>query len=131
MSLKSKKAKLWKLISEYVRRKDADSQGYTFCYTCGVVGHWKEMDAGHGIPGRKNYVLFNLDLLRAQCKSCNGFRAGEQYIFGKKLNQENGEGWYEQELIKSRAPYKLYESDIDEMIIDIKKKLDGLPKHSR
>jgi len=121
--LSTKKNKLWKLVSEYVRRRHADENGYTACYTCGTIKHWKEMDAGHAIPGRKNYVLFNLELLRSQCRSCNGFRAGEQYIFGKKLNQENGEGWYEGELIKSKKPYKLYESDLDEMIEDIKKKL--------
>jgi len=126
MSLKSKKAKLWKLVSEYVRRKGSDGNGYNRCFTCGEVDHWKNLDAGHAIPGRKNYVLFNLQLLRPQCKRCNGFRAGEQYIFGKRLNQENGEGWIEAELIKSRAQYKLYESDIDEMIEDIKERLNGL-----
>lgn len=124
--MKGLKAKLWKLTSEYVRRKDADSQGYTFCYTCNEVHHWKEMDAGHGIPGRKNYVLFNLKLLRPQCKKCNGFRAGEQYTFGKKLNEEYGEGWYEQELIKSKKPFKIYDSDLKDMIEAMKNMIEEL-----
>jgi len=84
------------------------------------------MDAGHGIPGRRNYVLFNLDLIRAQCKKCNGFRAGEQYTFGKKLNEEHGDDWYEAELIKSKKPYKIYESDLDEMIDDMKERIKSL-----
>ena len=126
MSVKSKKTKLWKLVSEYVRRRDADSQGYTFCYTCGDVKHWKEMDAGHAIGGRKNMVLFDLDLLRAQCKSCNGFRAGEHYIFGQKLNEEYGEGWYEQKLIDSHKPKKFTESELDDMITEIEDKLRKL-----
>jgi len=55
--LSTKKNKLWKLVSEYVRRRHADENGYTACYTCGTIKHWKEMDAGHAIPGRKNYVF--------------------------------------------------------------------------
>ena len=126
MSVKSKKTKLWKIVSEYVRRRDADSQGYTFCYTCGVVGHWKEMDAGHGIAGRKNMVLFDLEILRPQCKMCNGFKGGMHYIFGKRLDEENGEGFYEKKLENAWKPRKFAESELDDMIEDIKERLSKL-----
>lgn len=113
-----KKEKLWKLVSEYVRRKDADPHtGMVECYTCGVVKHWKQVDAGHAIGGRNNMVLFDLSILRPQCKSCNGpGERGNYYVFGNKLNKENGEGWYEQKKIEARQSKKIYESDLEDMI---------------
>lgn len=123
---KTLKNKLWKLVSEYVRRKDADPHtGVVACYTCGSMRHWTEGDAGHGIPGRKNMVLFDLEVLRFQCKSCNR-NQGEQYIFGKRLNEENGEGWFERKLIESKQPKKYYIKDYEEMINDFLEKLNVL-----
>jgi len=119
------KTKLWKLVSEYVRRRDADSNGYVSCYTCDTVKHWTEGDAGHGIAGRKNMVLFDLEILRFQCKNCNR-NQGEQYIFGKKLNEENGEGWFESKLIEARKPKKIYDSELEEMIEAMKTMLEEL-----
>ncbi len=114
--IKTLKNKLWNLTSEYVRRKDADENGYVACYTCGKVKHWKTGDAGHAIPGRHNKVLYDLELLRFQCKHCNGAKSGQQYIFGRKLNEENGEGWFELKQIESHENIKYYLSDYEEMI---------------
>jgi len=119
------KDKLWKLVSEYVRRRHADSNGYVACYTCGTIKHWKEGDAGHGIAGRKNMVLFDLEVLRFQCKNCNR-NQGEQFIFGTKLDAENGQGWFERKLIESRKPKKYYDSDYEDMIESIDKMLREL-----
>ena len=115
--LRKAKEKLWKLTSIYVRTKDADENGYVKCYTCGEVKHWKEMQAGHGIAGRKNAVLFDLEILRPQDAKCNMMgRNGEQYIFGRKLNEENGEGWFERKLIESRQAKKYTIAEIEDMI---------------
>lgn len=121
------KNKLWKLVSEYVRRKDADPHtGYVSCYTCGAVKHWRDGDAGHAIPGRTNSVLFDLSILRFQCKYCNGPRGGRYYTFGKKLNEENGQGWFEQKEIEANKVVKFSHADYNEMIEDMKKKLEEL-----
>lgn len=39
------KSKLWKIISEYIRRKYADSEEIASCVTCGDSKHWKELQA--------------------------------------------------------------------------------------
>ncbi len=114
--IKTLKNKLWKLTSEYVRRKDADDLGMVKCYTCSRIFHYKEVDAGHGIPGRSNSVLFDLNLIRCQCRLCNRFEHGQQWIFGQKLDIEYGEGFFEQALRNARSPVKLYISDYDERI---------------
>jgi len=126
-SIKTLKAKLWKLTSEYVRRRHADDAGFVSCYTCGKVKPWREVDAGHAIPGRHNLVLFDTSIIRAQCKHCNGAKSGMQYEFGKRLNEENGEGWFEKKLAESHGTKKFYESDYLEMIEEMKEKLDELP----
>jgi hypothetical protein len=126
MSLKAKKRKLWGIISEYVRRKDADEYGYVDCYTCRTRAHWKEMDAGHGIPGRHNAVLFDTDIIRPQCRTCNRFNHGEQFRFGKRLDSENGAGFFERKLKESRRAVKYYESDLDDLIEYYKDKLKEL-----
>lgn len=115
-SLKTLKNKLWRLVSVYIRTKDAGPTGYVRCYTCDQKKHWKQMDAGHAIPGRHNAVLFDLEIIRPQCKYCNGPKSGMQYEFGRRLNRENGEGWFEQKLAESRKVVKLYPSDVETMI---------------
>ena len=70
-------------------------------------------------------VLFDLEILRFQCKKCNK-NQGEQYIFGKKLDAENGEGWFDQKLIESRKPKKIYAYEHEEAIEDMKQKLAEL-----
>ncbi len=124
--LKKLKDKLWKLTSEYVRRKDSDHNGYVSCYTCGTVKHYTEGDAGHAIPGRHNKVLFDLSIIRFQCKHCNGPKSGMQYEFGKRLNLVNGEGWFEQKLIESHEEQKYYLSDYEDMIEAIEGMLEEL-----
>ena len=40
-------ARLDKVFSQWVRRKDADHRGYVECWTCGKVLPWSRVDAGH------------------------------------------------------------------------------------
>jgi len=121
LTLPKLKVKLWKLVSEYVRRKDADNCGTVRCYTCGEPKFWKEVDAGHAIGGRNNAVLFDEEIIRPQCKPCNmPPNCGMYYEFGIKLNQENGDGWYEAKKIASKQVVKFTRSDLEEMI-EVKK----------
>lgn len=126
-SIKSLKAKLWKLTSEYVRRKDASYQGFVACYTCDTLKHWKEMNAGHAIGGHGNAVMFDLEVIRPQCVRCNmPPGCGMYYEFGTRLNQENGEGWYERKKDLSKIPVKLSIGWYQSMIEVMKQNLDEL-----
>lgn len=126
-TIKSLKNKAWKLCSEYVRRRDADEGGFVGCFTCGAPLHWKnEAQAGHAIGGRHNAVLLDLELLRAQCVSCNVFRRGNYQIFITKLIRENGMQWWEEKLIASRQAVKFTRSDYEEKIEHFKRLLAEL-----
>ena len=41
------KAKLDKLVSEYVRRSNADHKGNVKCFICGAEHHWKSIHNVH------------------------------------------------------------------------------------
>jgi len=62
------------------------------CFTCGVWKHWKTVDAGHFQSRAKFSTRWDERNVRPQCKSCNGFRSGEQYRFARNLDAEYGEG---------------------------------------
>lgn len=63
---------VWPVFSRYIRMRDANWDGTVSCVTCGRVGHWKTMQAGHFIPGRMNAILFDERGVHSQCYLCNG-----------------------------------------------------------
>ena len=63
------------------------------CFTCGVTKSWKyEIDAGHFQSRGKYATRWDEQNVKPQCKRCNGFRGGEQYLFAKHLDLEHGDG---------------------------------------
>lgn len=126
-TLKSLKDRAWKLVSEYVRRREADEGGFVSCYTCGRPIHWKlEAQAGHSIPGRHNAVLLDADICRPQCRRCNIFMGGRYEIFVTKLIKENGMSWWEEKLSGARQAVKLTREDLENCIADFKARISLL-----
>ncbi|MDA8959085.1 recombination protein NinG [Akkermansiaceae bacterium] len=85
-------ARLDKVFSQYVRSKNADHRGMVECFTCGQWKHWKTVDAGHFQSRAKFSTRWDLNNVKPQCKSCNGFRSGEQWKFARHLDSLYGEG---------------------------------------
>jgi hypothetical protein len=96
---KTLKKKLWKLVSEYVRRNGADENGYNECYTCGAKKHWKELDCGHYI--HRDALDYEINNLRPQCTHCNRFAHGHLDVYSEKLAKEIG--YEEIELMRQRS----------------------------
>ena len=53
-----------------------DEKGFNTCITCGKKDHWKNLQASHFIPGRRNSILFLEDNCHAACYACNIMRHG-------------------------------------------------------
>ena len=116
----------WTLISEWVRRKDANPDGYARCYSCGIVGHWKDMQAGHFVPGRTGAVLLNLEVIRVQCPQCNIFLHGNLGPFTLRMVDELGRAKVD-ELLKLRHQVKKWSrSELQALQADLKQKLASL-----
>ena len=127
-TLKSLKKKAWNLVSQYVRKREADEGGFVHCYTCKALIHWKyEAQAGHSIPGRTNAVLLDDTICRPQCYGCNIGRNGQHHIFATKLIQENGLEWWEKKLAGADQIVKFTRSDVEDLILSYQKKLAELP----
>jgi hypothetical protein len=126
LSLSGLRKKAWKIVSEYVRRKDADQGGTVSCYTCGRLMFWRESQAGHAIGGRTNSVLLDVSILRVQCVGCNVFKRGNYPVFTTRLIKENGMSWWEKKLSDSRQIVKLSRADLEDIIRQYKSKLEAL-----
>jgi len=78
ISKKGLKKKCWKLMSLWVRLKNADKNGYVRCITCDKIKHFRQMDCGHLRHGVLDYYEKNL---APQCDFCNRFNSGQRDLF--------------------------------------------------
>ena len=123
---KALKAKAWKLMSEIVRRKYA-VDGYVNCFTCDKSMEWRDSQAGHGIGGRTNYLLFECEeCIRPQCKSCNVFKGGMYHVFIPKLIELYGLETYQDWVIENRRPHKYTKGDYVELVDELQARLDAI-----
>jgi hypothetical protein len=122
-SLRSLKKKVWRAFSLWIRSKGADEGGTEYCFTCSTPHHWKELHAGHAIPGRTNAVLFDEDIVKPQCPRCNIFGSGQYHIFATKLIKEHGMDWWENKLIGAKKPVKYTRADLEELLAEFDRKV--------
>ena len=126
-SISTLKKKLWKLTSEYVRRSAANDDGYAKCVTCGIEKPYKELQSGHFIPkALGTSIYFDLRNIHPQCYRCNinlGSNGPEYFRF---MQERYGDEVIEDLRALSRTTLKLYASDYEEMIEDMKEKLKCL-----
>ena len=124
--VKALKVKAWKLMSELVRRKYADRLGMCSCYTCDKRMDWREMQAGHGIGGRGNYVLFLEEVIKPQCAVCNIHRMGNYQVFIPKLIEEYTIEEFQEWVRESRKPLKRTKADYVALVYELQERLKEL-----
>jgi hypothetical protein len=120
------KKKAWSIFSQYIRLKNREYGEYTKCYTCGTLKEWKKMQAGHGIGGRSNAVLFDERLVKPQCAGCNLFGGGQYRIFTRKLIDELGLKEYDKMVHDSTTSLPLKEYQFKEIYEKYKKLVELL-----
>jgi gamma-glutamylcyclotransferase (GGCT)/AIG2-like uncharacterized protein YtfP len=102
---KDYKKELWRVFSLFIRQRDADEDGISYCISCGKPGHWRGMDAGHfysqgGYPG----IVFHEKNVNGQCKRCNLYKEGNKQGYTKGLVTKYGEGVLEElDMLKHRT----------------------------
>lgn len=119
------KERAWSAFSLYIRNKYADNEGLVSCYTCGKRLEIKSMQAGHGIGGRNNAILFEERVVRPQEMGCNVYGRGQYAIFTRKLIDELGLEEYDQIVTQSRTPLQYKTQDY----LDIEAKYAELLKN--
>lgn len=107
---------LWPIFSEYIRLRDSNLQGYCRCFTCGLMKHWKQGDAGHGIPRQHKATKYNEINNQFQCKKCNGFEGGARELFKQNLDKKYGAGTWDKLQLAARQVCKHDKFEYDIMI---------------
>ena len=107
--------KLDKVFSLYIRQRNAINEIST-CFTCGKQDHWKHLQCGHFQSRRHYSTRWDEINCQVQCAGCNVFKYGEQFIFGKNLNLEFGEGTSEELYLKAKQIIKFSNNDLEDLI---------------
>ena len=111
--------KLDTVFSQYIRRSNADNNGYCTCVTCNKTFHWKEIQAGH-FMSRKHYsIRWDERNVKPQCVACNVYRAGEQYKYSIFLGKELSNVLY----LQSKEIVKFTNYELEDMINDYSERL--------
>lgn len=114
----TKKHAAWSAFSEFIRRREADEDGMTNCFTCGKYGHWKSFHAGHYIAKSISLALrFDERNVNIQCAGCNTFNHGNLVQYALALKRKFGDGILEQLDIDRRMGegFKISEAGYQEL----------------
>ena len=111
--------KLDTIFSIYIRRRNAIDD-FVECFTCGKTDHWKNLQCGHFQSRRKYSTRWDKLNCQVQCAKFNIFSQGEQYIFGKKLDEIYGEGTSNELALKGNFLIKFSTNELELLINDYK-----------
>jgi hypothetical protein len=87
---------LWKWFSLYIRLRDCEHGGMSYCRSCGTPKHFRELQAGHYISRAKQATKYDEQNVHSQCVRCNMHLNGNQSgmwnhivkTFGEKMPNE-------------------------------------------
>lgn len=113
--------KLDKALSKYVRFSNLDKDGLQECYTCGCKKLPSQLHNGHFVTRAKYSTRWlydeenNLYNCKPQCPKCNLFMQGMSWAYGKRLDQDYGEGTAEKIVQMSNQTRKFSTAEIIQM----------------
>jgi hypothetical protein len=107
--------KLDTIFSLYIRQRYSSNE-ISKCFTCGKEDHYKKLQCGHFQSRRHYSTRWDEINCQVQCAGCNVFKYGEQFIFGKNLNLEFGEGTSEELYLKAKQITKFSNNDLEDLI---------------
>lgn len=125
-SVKTLKKKLWMVFSKYVRLRDSDEEGYVECFTGGGKMWWRDSQAGHFQSRRFSSTFIHEKNVHAQSPEHNLFLAGNQYVYGKRLDEVYGQGTADELVQLSRQTFKITIPWLEEQIAHYSKEVERL-----
>lgn len=126
------KSKAWVAYSKYIRTRDClettHRPDWGKCFTCQIIYHIDDLEAGHFVSGRGNAVLFDERMTHAQCKNCNQYLTGNSEEYIKRMIEIYGKTEVENMKKQKWSVVKYVNSDYQQFYKDFKKKTENLIK---
>lgn len=128
-----------KAFSQFIRHRDSvtwvqNEEGFSipagYCVTCSKLTPTKGVKTGHCghfIPRGCKLTRFDEQNAALQCNYCNTYRFGEQYKFGRAIDQRWGQGTAERlqklEQTYKREGYKWQRDELEALILYYREKV--------
>jgi hypothetical protein len=125
-SISKLKTELDAIFSQYIRLRNADSNGNVACFTSGVIKHWKEQHCGHFQSRRHMATRWHEKNCQVQSVKENIFNQGNQYTFGKNLDLVYGAGTADKLEKLAKSEIKISKDEIQYYIQDYTEKVKQL-----
>lgn len=127
---KKAKERAWNMFSKYIRTRDCllttGTKEEGICITCRRRKPFKELDAGHFYPGRRNSVLFCDVGTNAQCQWCNRFKDGDYQQYRRIMVMRHGDEWVSNYEVLAKVPKSMTKTDFDNVYMYYKIEFDKL-----
>lgn len=129
-SLAWHKKQAWDQFSIYIRTRDclmtSGALGIGSCVTCNRPYNFKQLQAGHWIPGRNNAVLFSERGVHAQCDSCNRHLKGNPIKYWLFMEQAYGRKIMDELMAESKTSIQYKIHDFEAIALKYAKKTTDL-----
>lgn len=129
-SLAWHRKRAWDTFSIYIRTRDclrlSGDPDIGSCVTCKRPYNFKQLQAGHWIPGRRNAVLFSEQGVHAQCDSCNRHLKGNPIKYWLFMEETYGRKIMDSLMDESKQTVLYKKSDLDDIAEKYKKKTEAL-----
>ena len=116
-------ADLDKVFSIFIRTRDINEEGYSFCVTCGKPMTLKTSQCGHFRSRTKYATRWEEKNCAAQCVGCNIFKEGMHYEVGCAIDKKYGAGTAEMLRIKSQNTFDKNRTVLNLLINHYKNKI--------
>lgn len=120
--------KAWALMSEWIRRRWSDKDGNVVCITCGKKIHWKKAHASHYKHGRLDFDEININ---PSCSKCNVFLHGNLGNYTIFLVEKYGLDVVNDLCRRANVVHKYSRQELEDIIKDLKEKIDGLNREDK
>lgn len=127
---KKLKDKVWEVFSYFIRLRDClfttGTKTEGRCISCDKLCDFSHLQAGHYVPGRTNNILFDEEIVHAQCSYCNNVLEGNHHNYRKAILDLYGNG-YDEVLQQRRYIYKKFTmSELKELLETYKQEIKAL-----
>lgn len=118
--------KLDLLFSEYIKIRDADSDGMVTCITCPDRYHWTDITCGHFVKRGNMATRYDLKNSGGQCGLCNSTHDGKEDEHALAIDRLYGEGTADRLRRQGKQEQHFSEHELESMCKELRKEIKAL-----